>query len=109
MKKFELLSTQPLHGSINIPVFGVMTKKDVSEAIFKAVEERSLMCDIKQLSEIERFCNALQNDDIFIDPANSEDCFVLAFGFKSYTRPAVAFACVLLFAMFGESIINSML
>lgn len=109
MKKFELLSTQPINGAINIPVFGAMTNNDVRTAVLSSVTRDPLRYSIKQQAEIERYCKSLQNDSVFIDPANSEDCFVLAFGFKNYTRQAVCFACVILFAMFGESIINNLI
>jgi len=112
MKKFELLSTEPIHGAINIPVLNKMTNKDVAEAILRHVESEEIKYSLIERAKIERYCDTFLNetDGLFIDPCeNCEDCFVLAFGFKSYTRDAAIFFSVFAFALFGESIVNLML
>jgi len=112
MKNFELLSIEPQHGAINIPVLNRMTNEDVANAILKAVTRNELQYSIKEWRKIESFCKTLQNDaeGLFIDPCeNCEDCFVLAFGFKSYNKDAAIFFSVFAFALFGESIVNVIL
>jgi hypothetical protein len=112
MKKFELLSTEPIHGAINIPVLNKMSNGEVAEAILSAVAQQEARFNVKQWLSIESFCNTLQNDSEsqYIDPCdNCPDCFVLAFGFKDYTREAILFSGVILFSLIGESLINAIL
>jgi len=112
MKKFELLSIEPIHGAINIPVLQKMNNGEIAKAILKAVTRNELQYTIKEWRQIESFCKTLQNDaeGLFIDPCeNCPDCFVLAFGFKEYNKDAAIFFSVFAFALFGESIINNLI
>jgi len=112
MKKFELLSIEPIHGAINIPVLNKMTNKDVAEAILRHVESEEIKYSLIERAKIERYCDTLLNetDGQFIDPCeNCEDCFVLAFGFKDYNKDAAIFFGVFAFALIGESLINTIL
>jgi len=109
MKKFELLSIEPIHGAINIPVLNRMNNQEVAEAILKAVTGHELKYTIKEWLKIEEYVKTLLNEPEtqFIDPCeNCPDCFVLAFGFKEYNKDAAIFFSVFAFALFGESVIN---